>query len=108
MKLLADEYLAEGRTDVWMGFAAATTEDLGRHNHPTKEGNAAVFVAHDGAPPSSRDMVVWPREDESRRTLSLSPSPRSTSSCSKVLKAILLSLLQRSTPPFSKQLADRV
>ena len=64
MKDLAEEYIAEGRSDVSMGFAAATTEDVRRYNHPTKEEVAAVFVAHDGAPPSSRDMVLWPREKD--------------------------------------------
>ncbi|CAK0884111.1 unnamed protein product [Prorocentrum cordatum] len=62
MKELADQYLAAGREDVHLGFAAATTGDVRRYNHPTKEEVAAVFVAEDGAPPGGRDLVLWPRD----------------------------------------------
>ena len=37
-----------------------------RYNHPTKDVVAAVFVADDGAPPSRRDLVIWPRGDDSK------------------------------------------
>ena len=40
-------------------FAAATTGDMRRYNHPTKEEVAAVFDAEDGAPPGYRDMVLY-------------------------------------------------
>ena len=63
MRDVAHKYLAEGREDITLGFAAATTGDLRRYNHPTKEEVAAVFVASDGAPPGYRDLVMWPRSD---------------------------------------------
>jgi hypothetical protein len=63
MRDVAQKYLAEGREDVTLGFAAATTGDMRRYNHPTKEEVAAVFVASDGAPPGYRDLVMWPRSE---------------------------------------------
>jgi hypothetical protein len=59
MKELADQYLQQDRSDIKLGFVAATTGDMRRHNHPTKEEVAAVFVAEDGAPPGYRDMVLY-------------------------------------------------
>ena len=59
MKELADQYLQQDRSDIKLGFAAATTGDMRRYNHPTKEEVAAVFAAEDGAPPGYRDMVLY-------------------------------------------------
>ena len=47
---------------VTLGFAANTDGDLRRYNQPTVREVAAVFDGEDGAPPSNRDIVVWPRE----------------------------------------------
>ena len=62
MRDLANEFLAAGRHNVSLGFAASTDSDMRRYNHPAKEEVAAVFVADSGAPPGNRDMVLWPRD----------------------------------------------
>eukprot|EP00435_Cladocopium_sp_Y103_P060653 s247_g22.t1 len=49
-------------TTLQLGFAAAADADLRRYNHPQGEQLAVVFQSDDGAPPSSRDLVVWPRD----------------------------------------------
>ena len=46
-----------------MGFSSSKETDMRRYNHPTAREVAAVFVSQDGAPPSNRDIVVWPREE---------------------------------------------
>ena len=61
MEDLAQMYLREHRYDIKLGFAAATSGDVRRYNHPVKKEVAAVFVADDGAPPGYRDMALWPR-----------------------------------------------
>ena len=66
MRDVSHKYLAEGRTDIKIGFAAAVDADTRRYNHPTKEEVAAVFVAADGAPPGYRDLVIWPRDEKAR------------------------------------------
>ena len=48
MKELADQYLQQDTNDIKLGFAAATTGDMRRYNHPTKEEVAAVFAAENG------------------------------------------------------------
>eukprot|EP00972_Heterocapsa_arctica_P068640 10142373-Heterocapsa_arctica.AAC.1 len=40
------------------------SQDPRRYNHPTVTEVAAVFVGQDGAPPSNRDLCVWPRQEE--------------------------------------------
>ena len=54
-----------------MRFSSATMREPGRYNRPTVEEVAAVFVGHDGAPPSHKDIVVYPRGQEKHRVSEL-------------------------------------
>ena len=44
-----------------LGFAAAPDEDMRRYSQPQGDTLAMVFESTDGAPPDTRDLVVWPR-----------------------------------------------
>ena len=43
-----------------LGFKGGA--DTRRYNHPQIAEPAVIFVGQDGAPPSNRDMVLWPRD----------------------------------------------
>ena len=64
---MRDVALANDTGSVTLGFAANTDGDLRRYNRPTQREVAAVFGGEDGAPPSNRDIVVWPREEAAYR-----------------------------------------
>ena len=44
-----------------LGFAAAPDADMRRYSQPQGDSLAMVFESTDGAPPDTRDLVVWPR-----------------------------------------------
>ena len=50
----------ESLSGLKLGFAAAREGDTRRYNAPQAEEVAVCFESADGAPPSSRDIVVWP------------------------------------------------
>ena len=55
------------RASLTLGFAANTGNDMRRYNQPTVREVAAVFAGPDGAPPTNRDIVVWPKEEAGYR-----------------------------------------
>ena len=56
---------------VTMRFSSDTVREPGRYNRPTVEEVAAVFVGADGGPPSHKDIVVYPRDQEKHRVSEL-------------------------------------
>ena len=58
--------------EITMRFSSAAVRDAHRYNQPTVEEVAAIFVADDGAPPSNRDIVIYPRSGEPRKESELS------------------------------------
>ena len=59
---VARQALDTGVSNICLGFAANTEGDLRRYNKPTTREVAAVFCGDEGAPPSNRDIVIWPKE----------------------------------------------
>ena len=59
---MRDVVLEHGDGEVYLGFAAASDADMRRYNHPQTLEPAVLFVGGDGAPPSNRDIVVWPHD----------------------------------------------
>ena len=64
---VAKQATAAGVSTTSLGFVANPEGDLRRYNHPIASEVAAVFCAEEGAPPSNRDIVIWPKEHAAYR-----------------------------------------
>ena len=68
--------------EVTMRFTSNAAREPRRYNRPTVEEVAAIFVGSDGAPPSHKDIVVYPRGQESIECPNFTPaSTRCLTSC---------------------------
>ena len=69
MRQVVDGYERDGVhvPEVSLGFASMDGADVRRYNHPQVFEPAVIFVGADGAPPSHRDIVIWPHEYETHR-----------------------------------------
>ena len=56
-----------------MYLTADNTRDKRRYNLPTANEIAVVFVGENGEPPSKRDLVIYPRNENSRTISFMSP-----------------------------------
>ena len=64
---------ARGETpaEVTMRFSASAERNQRRYNQPTVDEVAALFVGTDGAPPTNKDIVVYPRMEGKHRVSEL-------------------------------------